>query len=373
MPESAILAGDDLRVLLDGENAAAYQGWKTLRLERPIDSLAGSFALSSSVLRPWPFQPGAAVRIELADEVLLAGHVEELSAGTSARGREVKLAGRDRAGDMVDCAAVHETGEWRLLSLIELAQELAEPFGLEVESRHSKEQGDDWLRLIEPFQRFTLRSGETAWSALERALRTRGFLGFTEGGRIQIERPGPEKLTTQLVESSAGNILSATLRDSTVDRFSSYTVRSQRAGSDEGWGETVAEIEGTASDTNVARFRPWLDFGEAALTFETAQERASWEASVRAARAKRVEVQVQGWRQAPGLPAWRPNRLVDVHVPSIGLGPVEMLIARVRFERSERGSTTTLELRPSGAFNPAPAVAEDSSFDSELDSPEWSE
>lgn len=371
MPDAA-QPGDPLRVLLDGPNAAAFTGWTDLVLERQIDALSGGFKLSSPPVRPWPLTTGAPVRIELAGEVLLDGHVEELTASSSRTGRAVEIKGRDKTGDMVDCAATNEPGEFKLRSLFEIAQQLAKPFGVKVESRHATEQGDDWLELIKPFEKFALRQGETAWSALERALRTRGFLGFTTGaGRIAIERPGPSRLEVALVEGE--NVLGVSLKDSTIDRFSTYTVRSQAQGSDQGWGTTVAEIQGTATDPNVTRFRPWLDFGETALTFESATERAAWEASVRAARAKRVQVDVQGWRMGRGLGVWQPNRLVDVHASSIGLGPVEMLIARVSLRRGRQGEVASLELRPAEAFRPAPEVPVDESFDGSLDSPEWSE
>jgi prophage tail gpP-like protein len=376
MPSEPLpLSGDELEVVIAGEGGGIFTGWQTLVLERPLDSIAGGFELGVLALRPWPLQTGQAIQIRLAGEVLLDGHVEEFSGSTSRRGRALRISGRDKTGDLVDCAATSETGEFRTLSLFELVQQLAEPFGIAVESRHAKEDGEDWLELIRPFEKFAIRSGETAWSAIERAIRARGFLAFTKGtGTIVIERPASVRSAVGLSEGAAGNILRGKFTVSELDRFSTYTVRSQAPGTDAGWGETVAEIEGIAVDSNVERFRPWLDFGDTALTFQGAQERADWEAAIRTARAERIEIETQGWRRGPGLSVWRPNELVEVNIPSLGIETREMLVNRCRFNRSRAGGTTTvLELLKPDAYRPQPEVPTDDPFGAALESAEWGE
>jgi prophage tail gpP-like protein len=95
---------------------------------------------------------------------------------------------------------------------------------------------------------------------------------------------------------------------------------------------------------------------EASTTTAYAQKRASWEATVRAARAGRVSVTVQGWTQADGT-LWPVNRLVRVRAPRLAID-ADLLIAEATYTLSEgAGTRTTLALRRRDAFLPEPVVA----------------
>ena len=51
-----------------------------------------------------------------------------------------------------------------------------------------------------------------------------------------------------------------------------------------------------------------------------------------------LRVTVQGWRDAAGS-LWIPNRLVDVHIPQLGINSRQLLISDVNFSISETGGT----------------------------------
>jgi prophage tail gpP-like protein len=59
-------------------------------------------------------------------------------------------------------------------------------------------------------------------------------------------------------------------------------------------------------------------------------------------------VKVQGWTYvdesaADGESVWKPNMLVEVDLPYLGLHE-DLLISKCHFDLSENGTTTTLEL-----------------------------
>jgi len=375
--------GDELEVLVEtaqedggvsfvGETL--YQGWSSLSVVRPLDAAAGSFSLEVTDRRPWPLRPGAPVRIRLAGEEIVRGFVDTFEGSSSSRGRRIRISGRDRTADLVDCSATNDPGEWTGLDLLAIARELATPFGVEIVEGVAASGSDLPEILRKPFPTFKLQPGETAWSALERALRARALLGYTDGaGTLILTRPGELRSSVPLVEGPKGNVLASRFMWTSRDRFQTYIVRNQGTGSDDGWGDQVSEIEGLAEDGSVDRFRPWLVLGESSMTFSSAADRAQWEAAVRAARAQTLEIDVQGWRRELFGTVWKVNELVDVKIPSLGI-QTDMLVNRVQFKRDARaGTTTKLQLIRKDAYLPKPEVPEEGPLDETLTQEEWSE
>lgn len=347
-----------------------YSSWEEVTLDRAIDAACGSFVVrvtspeqvgsrgvaaggpvavsGAGILYELPFGPQDQVEIAAANEVVCTGRVDSLESElNSSGGTLVRLAGRDRSADMVDCSAPNKPGEWFNVGIRDLARDLATPFGLSVTVTGA----------AAVLPSFSLQEGETAWNALERACRMRGLLCFSDAfGNLVIEAPGAGGFDGGGRIAQGENLTTARLTLNDAERFSIYNVRGQRPGAIDGGAEAAILIEGNALDAGVRRYRPLVVLAESAVSPADAQLRAQWEAIVRASRAHRLSCVVPGWRRPLSSRPWRINTLVPVLIPRMGIN-AELLIMQTIFRRSKRGGTTTeLVLVRPDAFQPQPQI-----------------
>lgn len=329
---------DDIILEVDGRE---YGGWKTASVTRSIEQIAGTFSVGVSEL--WPgsplrreIGPGARCTVAIGGEVVITGWVDGVDLSYDAGNHEVSISGRDATGDLVDCAALHEPGQWHGRTLEQIAADLCAPFGVGVTAEVA----------TAPFPDFKLQEGESVFGALERGARMRAVLLRSDGrGNLIIGRAGGARAPVELALGE--NVLAGKGAFSHQDRFSLYVVKGQQAGSDEVYGEQAAAVKGTATDPGVQRYRPLIVNAEDQADGVSATDRARWEAGVRAGRARKVTYTVQGWRHGGGL--WQPNSVVRVRDEWIAIAS-ELLIASVTSALDEGGQITSLDLVRPEAF-----------------------
>ena len=325
-----------------------HEGWKAAQVTRSIETACGSFSLELSerdpgVATPREIRPGDPCAVSLDGEVVITGFIDTVGVNYNATSHNITVTGRDRAADLVDCSVSSQPGEWHDERLEAIAAALAAPFRVVVVVGTGINTGA-------PFARFKIEEGESAWEAIERACRFRAVLPLSDGrGRLVLGRPARTRAAVELVHGE--NILAASSLIDWTNRYSNYTLLGQQPGSDFLTGSEAAHVIGNSVDRGVTRFRPLTILAEQGLTDMEALERIEWEASIRAARARSAAVSVQGWRETPDGALWEPGRLVIVSDPWLGLER-ELLISGVRQAITERGTTTTLQLYPEGAFLP---------------------
>jgi prophage tail gpP-like protein len=338
----------DIRLTVNGRK---YEGWKSVSIARSMESISARFTLGIS--ERWPGQqtrlaikPGDACRLDIVStgEPVLVGFVDKVAVSYSDSDHSVSIDGRDMAGDLVDCSAVNEPGEWRDRTLRQIVQDIAAPFDLPVRSLTG---------VPEKFDRFRLEEGETAFEAIERACRARSVLAVCDpAGMITLIRATEGERATEDLRRG-GNILEASGEYDHRDRFSVYTVKSQAPGYTDAEPETTLRVSAAAQDPAIGRYRPLVLMAEHASTAGNAGSRATWEANVRAARSRTVTVLKQGWFQAGSGRLWQPNQLVRLFDDWLDIDAL-MLITAVSLSLDERGHLASLTLRLPDAFKPEP-------------------
>ncbi|MGE0487320.1 MAG: phage baseplate assembly protein [Gammaproteobacteria bacterium] len=329
-----------------------FAGWTEVEIALGIEQVAGAFDIALS--ERWPGQAvarpiveGERCAISIDGEVVITGNVDDVVPSFDAEHDRIQVRGRDATGDLVDCAAIHQGGEWTGATLATIARDLLAPFSipLTVET----DVGGPWTHV------FKLQTGETVFEALERAARMRGVLLTSDGrGGLVLTRAGRERIGTALVEGE--NILGGQGYKSVRERFSEYRVLAQSPGDDGGFGETVAALSAVEKDAGVGRYRPLIIHAEDNADQAALERRARWEKNVRIGRATRPRLTVHGWSHADGV--WRPNRLVEVRSPTLK-AEGEFLITEVRLRQSNQdGTTAVLTLARPEAFDVEP-LAED--------------
>jgi prophage tail gpP-like protein len=330
---------DDVALYVNGQ---VFSGWEKAGVKRSLETVSGAFELEVSDERSgatsWPVRPGSACRLQVDDDVVIDGFVDGARVQLGPETHTLAVEGRDRTGDLVDCSAMNAPGEWWGLTALEIAAELAAPFGIQV----AAELGD----LGALFNPFALQPGESAWEALERACRARGILATGDGaGGVLLTQPGSGGLA-QVALVEGDNIRASSLEINAAGRYRDYIVRGQQGASVDVPAEECAAVEGRATDAGARAGRTLLILAEGAVDLDVAQRRASWEAAVRYARASRLTVRLSGWREVPGGALWRPNRLVNVSAPTLGVvGRMLVVTVGLRLTGGEGGGTDTeLEL-----------------------------
>lgn len=325
-----------------------YEGWKSFSVSNSIESIAGGFSLSvtdnwgAERGLAWPIKPGDAAELFFGSDQVLTGFVDEVETRVDAAIREITVTGRSKTCDLVDCSADVQGSSFYNIKLEELAKKLCAPFGISVTAKVSTGA---------PLRAVNINIGESVFEVLEKRARQKGVLLIaTQSGNIEIIRPSTTFTGTGLEEGK--NLKAIRSLFSMKDRFSRYKVKSQ-ASVDEGGLEMFA-IEGTSTDSNVKRHRPLLISAEVQADAGAAQNRARYEAIVRAARGAKFSVTVQGFRQNIKGALWQPNQLVRVHAPIAGIEE-ELLISAVTYQLDDsNGSETVLELVRKDAFTPEP-------------------
>lgn len=331
----------DLKV--DGE---FWTGWKSVSVTLSLEAAASSFSVVTKTRDPWPVRAGAKVEIYLDRRLVLTGYVDKVAPALDDGGTVSSVEGRSRTADLVDCSALIEPGEWWNVRLQDLAAAIARPFGIAIA---------DAVGELARFPVFRIQPGETAFEAIERACRMRAVLAYpTAAGDLLLTRPTDVWDGVELREGF--NVQTCSAEEDFSNRYALYQVRGQSFGTDENNGPPAAHVEGTARDLAVRIERRLTIVAEAAVTLESAQARAEWEATVRAARSSKITVGTPGWLNPLGY-LWAPNTRVQCHLPSVRVtGP--RLISAVRLSQSEEGSKVELDLVREDAFLPQPGLEE---------------
>lgn len=338
----------EVTLSVDGKR---YGGWKTARISRSIETIAGGFSLSVSERwanqeETWPIAEESECTVQVGGSTVITGFIDKRELSFSALEHSVEVTGKDKAGALVECSAILDKWEYKHVDLKSFAEKLCRPFGISVALQTG-------LVLPSASEKLSINPGDTAFDALEHACRLVGVLPVSDGvGGIILTRAGSKRCNTALVQGQ--NILSASASFEAGGRFRTYLVLGQHHGSDETSGARAAAVKGTAIDSTVKRSdRVLLVRPEHSVTIAQANARAQFEAATRAARGDTVTITVQGWL-ADGQP-WPLNALVTVKAPLLGVDG-EMLITSTEFSLGDGGTTTTLTLRNPKAFTPMPTV-----------------
>ena len=380
-----------------------YAGWQALRVTRGLTRATSDFDLTVSERwavgatgSAWQILPGSKCEIRYHGETLLTGWVDAYRPSYDATQHSVRLAGRSKTCDFVDCSVLVDGGQFMGMTVGDIAKQLAKPFGLEVNVI------DDG----KPEAEVQVQQGETCFALIERLSRLQALLVTDDAsGRLVLTRAGSGRASTQLRHGQ--NILSASSDLDNSKRYSECLVKAQRPGNDNksqddaptheawpGWnaaaraaaqrasaaiavianpGErhrarraavrdgttpkrgnptTLTQISGKAKDPEITRYRPLVIVAEAQSDDAMAQTRADWEIRRRKGEGTKATIVVNGFRQQDGK-LWQPNMMAQVEAPWLALKR-ELIISEVTYSYDDSGEKTTLTLTLPDAFLPDP-------------------
>lgn len=337
---------NDLTITVNGQ---AFSGWQDVAVSRSIEQMADAFNLSYIDVtgfntKPLAIYEGDPCTIKIDGEIIITGFVDDSERGYTASSSTMRVSGRSKICDVIDCAAIYKSGEWFNTAALDIVLAIIKPFGLTVRVADAD--------LGPPIRKFAIQDGETAGSAIDRVCKMRGVLVTSDTqGNIVLTRVGSLRSSTKLQRGV--NILTGSYRGSWKERFSEYTIKTQAQGDDEYSDYAVASIKRSVKDTLINRYRPTVIMADNEDSGKELEQRASWERNVRAGRSRSLEYSVQGWRDDDGK-LWSPNTLVTIDDDYLRLRD-ELLITSVAYGRSlQSGTTTQLTLAPRVAYDVQP-------------------
>lgn len=356
-----------------------FHDWTRVNLTRSLEEISGSFdleiydvarsdnAAKRGVVRADAIRQGQACTIRIDGEAVLVGHIDDAKVSWAKDAMRFSVAGRDRTGDLVDCAAAPDgPAEYRNLTLTEIARRICAPYGITV-------RADTDVGGAIPV--FSLDASETALSALEKAARQRAVLLVSDGvGGLVLTRGGASRGPAPL--KVPGNVQSAAASFSWKERFRDYIVKGQTrdaAGNRDSRASeltaatppapastrpTVREragvvMTGRARDEEVTRHRPTVQLAKTQSGGASVQTQAEWRMRVARAKSETLTYTVLDWRAGDERRLWRPNELVAVSDPFAGISG-DMLVSSVVYAYGPEGATTELELVGPEAFDLEP-------------------
>lgn len=328
----------------------AYGGWTRLEVQRGIEQIAGGFVLQLTsrypgVDVPMQLREGLACQVLLGNDLVISGYVDDYETDDTDTSSTVRLAGRDRSADLVDCSAIYKTGQWRGATLAQIVTDIAFPFKIGVVVAPGTDTGD-------VFKRFALEEGEKAFDAIDRACRLRAVLvTSTPDGNLLITRASTARSGVALVEGV--NMKKFNSHHSWKERYSSIVMKGQVPGDDDENGAAAAHLKATAQDMEINRHRPLVVLAEHGTSSKSLADRAAWEVKVRMGRGKRGGCTVVGWRtgtDGQAGPLWQPNTLVQVTSSRMNIDR-EMLIVSCSYQLTEQGRVTELTFARPEAFD----------------------
>ncbi|VWB75996.1 bacteriophage Mu P family protein [Burkholderia lata] len=343
-------------------DARSISGWLDVSVARGIERCPSSFDISYT--EPYPSvgdilaQPGDWAQVMLGGDLVLTGFVDRYMPSYSGNQHTVRITGRSKCQDLVDCAAFIDGGQLLNMTVDKIAAALCAPYGIDVSVAAGTDVGD-------PIEQVNVMVGETSYSVLELLCRYRALLLYDtpDGGLLlaaggDAKKSGPLAIGTRVASSGFTegiNVASASLMMAMDGRFSQYDAAYQGLDTLRDIGDGGNIIAHTY-DTTVPRFRYRAIISENVTGGkDIALQRANWEMAYRLGRSFQVRLVTDSWRDSAGS-LYEPNVLVDIDLPSLKLPKKRWVISDVTYKKGPQGTSAELTVMPPQAFYQEPII-----------------
>lgn len=332
-------------------NSRSITGWLSVRVARGIERCPSDFDVSFT--EPFPAvgsvvaNPGDFCEVLLGQDVVLTGFVDRYLPSYSARDHTIRITGRSRCQDLVDCSAKWTGLQFVSQPLLTIAQQLSSIYGVSVALAPGADQGA-------PIPQLNIMVGEPIYDVLERLCRFRALLLYDQpDGSLLLSGIGTVQAASGFQEGV--NVLAASAMFGMDGRFSEYDAVRQSLDTCQDVGDG-GNLIATVNDPSVTRFRYRAIVAESVFGGQdVAEQRANWEMASRFGRSFQVRLTTDTWRDSAGT-LWAPNTLVPIDLPGLKLTPRTWLISEVTYKRDQNGTTADLVIMPPEAFFQEPII-----------------
>jgi prophage tail gpP-like protein len=331
-------------------------GWQRVAVTRGLGVVPASFDIQVTEKFPLTpsvdLRPGMPCTVQIGADLVITGYVDRYTASVSGSDHTIRIQGRSKSEDLVDCAAfvgtVRAAGTQVLGgSALSIAQKIAAPYDVTIQSVAGPGA---------QIPQFNINLGETAWEIIDRVTRYSKLIAYDmPDGSVMLAQAGKETMASgftigQNVE--AGSV--AFSMDGRYSQYEGHFLSTMALGDDAGVNSPgVGQI---VYDNGVPRFRKRYVISEQTqLGVSLAYARALWECNRRAGLSQQFTVTCDGWRDTAGK-LWAPNHLAPIAATVLKLNTTTWLIASVQYLRDENGQHAMVTMMDPAAFTPEPVV-----------------
>lgn len=338
---------NDLKLTVAGK---ALTGWSSTTVTVGIEQMPNTFDILATEKSPIHadavgVKEGSPCVVQLGADKVITGYVDSVLPYFQPGAHGVRLVGRGKCQDLVDCSAEWKGCQVSGSNATEIATKLAAPYGITVKC------------LSEPgpvVPQFNINVGDTPADVLELITRHAGLLYYEDpDGNLILAEVAAEDAGSGFVEGK--NVQAASFLRSIAQRYSDYKCSLLSVDTSGLFEFSDGLFYFAAKDPFVGRRRQLVIVAEGVTGgLELARTRALWEASRRAGRGRAVSVTVDSWRDGKGK-LWTPNTLAPISLPTLTLTDAKYCIATVAYKMDlEGGRTAEVTLMPRESFIPAP-------------------
>ena len=326
---TAVVAGRELR------------GVVASHIERALNSIADGFVFSApfdyrdrelvDAFRPFGYQ---GVTLYIGGAAYITGRIMRPSFKIENDGLVVTSEARTIPGDMIECTGANESIERGGRRLLQIAEEVAQSYGLRAFSTHGNSDV-----IPHAVQEVT----ENDFTFLSRLASQCGFLLTTSNdGNLLFTRAAVNEAPVAALRVGEYPVLSAEASYDATKRHSTWFGYAEVAG--------LPPARATLRDTAVRVHRPFA-FSADESTSATIADAVRWRMAKSVADSVAITVTVAGWR-IPGGELWRENVKVTLWAPHVCIfSETPMIVASVNLTKGEDGGDqAVLMLVPPGAY-----------------------
>lgn len=353
-------ADDQTTLTVDGKKLT---GWKSVEVDVGLEQMPNTFQIEASENSPVArdavgVKEGSPCTVAMGADKVITGYVDTVIPYFNEGAHGVRLIGRGKCQDLVDCSAEWAGSQVSGSSAFEIAQKLAKPYGIAV-----KLNGPEGP--IVP--QFNINVGDSPADVLELVTRHAGLI-YYEGpeGDLILAEVAADDAASGFAEGQ--NVQAASIMRSVAQRYSDYKCSLLSVDTSGLFQTSEGLFYHAVQDPYVGRHRQLVMVAEGvAGGLELAKTRALWESQRRAGRGRTVTLTADNWRDKAGK-LWKPNTLAPVSLPTLkfppkgqkdGSGKAEsappMCISAVKFRYDlQGGRTADVTLMPRDSFLPEP-------------------
>jgi prophage tail gpP-like protein len=339
---------DTVRLVI---NSKAWAGWTDVRITRGLERMPGDFELHATQTSPAEnhISPFDACEVRIGKDTVITGYVDRVAPSMTSRQHTVAFAGRGKCQDLVDCSAEAPSGQFKNSTILEIAQTLCKPYGIQAFM-----SGDPGKVL--PF--FNVDLTDSGWNVIERLARYLQLVAYERAdGNLQL---------VQVQQSSFPVAASGFAEKVNVEQAEALFAGDRRFGEYQvvrngieilrsaGFQNTITTVQ----DGGVPRHRRRVMVAENSgpgIDDITGQARAEWECYRRIGRAALLRLTTDSWRAVDGK-LYEPGQLARFQLPTLYLDDVQWLISEVTYRYGADGMHCDITAQPLLAFTQQPTL-----------------
>lgn len=250
-------------------NGTTYKGWENISIAKSMQSIAFTFTMDIKRSEGINIDNNSLITILKDNKPFLVGYVDNIDIDIEDTERPMKIAGRSKAMDLIDCNIL-ENRQYSNLNAVQIINDFIKDFNITVTANIK----------LEPLSTFNTEVGETYFNAINRLCKQLNLLPIsTNDGNIELVKNKNIQNGTILKKFK-----SLKFTRNFTSRFNSYTFKQETA---------VKDIsDGIIKDGEVKRHRPFVGVN---TEDKTNYDMANWKKNNDISNSILLEGTITGW------------------------------------------------------------------------------